>query len=567
MKRRTHLFILALAILMLSNPIKSEEEEDDNESWIDSGCIKDKPALCPNGLCMVSYDECDIIMGCTANDLPLMCPNGNCVSNFEDCEDKSYDCVVPEHTRCSDGACRVKCSGIRTNGCSMDRPFFCPTGKCVKTQIQCTDFRCPTFKEPFMCDDLSCKKTPMSCPNNQTSMLIHEEKTQLLINYNDHIKSVYTVWYNQDLNNLALRFYSSGNRLFYDKHTAGFYKLREKSIEEFTGSIHFEPVPFSDFENSKILYEKIDLQVEILTSIIFAKAFSSLKPYEFVRSPAFKFSVENYEYNHFPYASSPSIQIKYTKLDGYPVESKSKDDIRKISVEYEVEYDLTDPSQLYCLGYYDIKQKTWFCVARRMFKYSDHLIEYKLPIPGIYAVLYAPATEMANIEPCSFICQNKKVILSLLLLILPIALLVSLYIKDHIKTLYRLTKQNLVALTAKDDDPFYKKEENEEKPNESQHILDDDNYEIKGDTYTFINPLIFGTGSQNIENSDKELEGQKVKLKFKNMQVLNEKLLILKKLSALNSEIADLKDDIMRLKKLQGINAIYETPGDAGPGI
>lgn len=543
-----------LLTLCLS-PVKAEEGE--NNLKIDTGCVNEKPALCSDGICRESYEECEIVHGCTNNQLPLMCPSGNCVNSFEDCSDKSYECVVAQHMRCPDGYCRFDCSGIRTNGCDMDAPYFCPGGKCVKYAIQCTDFRCPGFDEPFMCDNLTCKKNPLSCPESQTSMMIDVSTSQTTLNYNDHNKNVYTVWYSGQNNDLALKFYYTGNSLFYNKYTAGFSKFREKSLEEYSGILTFKPIPYSDYKDSQMLYEKIDLQIELLTSIIFAKEFQKLTAYEFVRSAVFHYYIEGFEYNHFVYTQNTSVQMRYTKLDGYPSSSAKQEDKEEVS-SYDLHYDLTKPEQIYCLGYYDIRQKTWFCVGRRIYNYSDHLIEYRLPMPGIYAVLFYPIPNIVDSEPCSFICQNKKAILSSLLLILPIALLVILYIKDYVKLLYKKTKDDLIALVAKDDDSFYKNGNKEEEFN-PELLLHEDTYDIKGDTYTFINPLVFGKNQADKDTpGEAGLVTEKVKLKFRISQVLNEKLMLLKKLSTLSSEVSDLKEDIQRLKRLQGINAIYE---------
>ena len=565
MNRRTKLILIYLSLtLMFLSPVKAEEdEEEETELPIDTGCVKDKPALCSDGICRASYDECDIVEGCTSNLTPLMCPSGLCVRSFEECSEKSYDCVVTGHKRCADGYCRADCSGIRTNGCTMDEPFYCPTGKCVKYEIQCTDFRCPYFEEPYMCDNLICKKNTMSCVDNQTSLLIKADSSQVLINENDQIKNVHTIWYNHDENNMAFKFYYTGHSLFYNKFSAGYHKYKELAVEEYTGSLNFEPVPFSDYEDSTILYDKIDLDVELLTSNIFAKEFSSLQPYEFVRSSVFKYNIENFEYNHLPYKSPPNVQIRFTRLNGYPkIEDSSENgDNEDLKDKEERESKLLE--EIYCLGYYDIKQKKWFCISRKIVNSSGQLLEYKLPMAGIYGIIYYPRTTDEDTGPCSFICQNKKALLSMILLVLPVTLLTILYIKDYLKRLYKLTKNNLISLAAKDDDPFYNNQENNEtKEITPDKLLDEDNYEIKGDTYTFVNPLIFGVNNKSSAVSEKELEGQKVKLKFKNTQALNEKLLLLKKLSALNSEIADLKDDIARLKKLQGINAIYENAGN-----
>ena len=567
-QKKLILIYLSLAIMLFvsvkadkePSEEESNEEEEENESWIDTGCVHDKPALCPSGICMASYDDCEIVSGCTSFANPLMCPTGRCVNNFEDCIEKNYECVVAGHKRCADGHCRVDCSGIQTNGCQMDNPYYCPTGRCVNYEIQCTDFRCSTFDEPYMCDDLTCKKSRLSCPANQTGILISREATEKTIHANDNIKNMLTVPFESEKTNLALKFYYTGANLFYSKFTAAFSKYKEELIEEYNALIKFDPIPNSYYEKSKISYDRINLEMELLTSNIFAKEFQDLIASEFIRSAVFKISIENYEYNHLFFSTYPTIQIKYTKLNPSIGSKKAgKKEEEEESSDLDNDYDINDASQIYCLGLYDTKQEKWFCVSRRPVTYSDFLIEYRVPMAGIYAILYYPAVTDEDSGPCGFVCKHKKVILSIILLIIPATILIFLYVKRKVQYMYAKTKKNFMALTVNDDDPFYNdKTSGFNKNFEPTNLLDEDNYEIKGDTYTFINPLLFGSDQNDTEKPETELENRKVKLKFKNSQVLNEKLLLLRKLSALNSEIADLKNDIARLRKLQGINVIYE---------
>ena len=67
-----------------------------------------------------------------------MCPNGKCTSDFSLCSDSRYLCELEHFSRCADGVCRLDCSGIATNGCPAEQPFFCPTGKCAKSILECT---------------------------------------------------------------------------------------------------------------------------------------------------------------------------------------------------------------------------------------------------------------------------------------------------------------------------------------------------------------------------------------------------------------------------------------------
>ena len=99
------------------------------------GCVKDKPALCPDGICYEDYSHCEMIAGCTEPLKPLKCPSGECVVDFDDCEYKEYKCPLPGMKKCSDSICRYGCDDIHTNGCPSESPFYCPIGKCVKKAV------------------------------------------------------------------------------------------------------------------------------------------------------------------------------------------------------------------------------------------------------------------------------------------------------------------------------------------------------------------------------------------------------------------------------------------------
>lgn len=574
MKFSRKLLLSLFLLTLLTKPIRADDEEDEEEEepedWIDTGCVKDRPAMCPDGMCHESYDECEILPGCTDAEKPVMCPSGMCVANFDECILTSYNCVIQGYERCADGFCRINCSGIKTNGCPMNRPYFCPNGNCVKYLIECTDYRCPDFNEPFICDDLSCKKSTLSCPINQSSYMIEDVLETKVLNLNEFTHTIHTVWNSKDSNMLAIKMYFNGNSLFYNEFTAGYRKLVDKSIEEITGNLHFEPIPASVYNNSHVNYEEIDLEVEKLTSTIFSKEFKALGNSEFIRSTVFKFTMEDFDYNHFIFNDFPTIQLRYNKLANFPRSDLSESENEELKKHYDTIYDLDKGENFYCLAIYDEEDNVWHCASRRILFISDKIIEYKIPRPGIYAVIYFPDLSTNNIEYCGFICHYKKEFFGSILLIIPISFLIFLYVKDILEVIYESTKEKLKAITADDDDLFYAKL-NEDKKKEGQgkgidldKLIHEDYYEIKGDTHTFVNPLIYGQEGAKQKSDLAELENKKVKLKFENAQALNEKLNLLKKLSALNSEIAEIKSEISKLKKLQGINAIYENFGDRG---
>jgi len=131
------LIILALAASSLT-ATDNKGDEDIFEDDYDIGCNSNRPALCPDGNCYEDYSFCQPLIGCTSLEAPIMCPSGQCALSFASCNESSYACEVPGYTRCVDGVCRLRCTEIHTNGCPVETPFYCPSGKCVKNRLECT---------------------------------------------------------------------------------------------------------------------------------------------------------------------------------------------------------------------------------------------------------------------------------------------------------------------------------------------------------------------------------------------------------------------------------------------
>ncbi len=78
----------------------------------------------------------------------------------------------------------------------------------------------------------------------------------------------------------------------------------------------------------------------------------------------------------------------------------------------------------------------------------------------------------------------------------------------------------------------------------------DENFDVKGDIKTFVNPLLYDTDEAETIGEFNRLEAQKVKLKFKRDLILENKLKKLKKLSALETQKQILAKEIEKLKRL-----------------
>jgi hypothetical protein len=90
---------------------------------------------------------------------------------------------------------------------------------------------------------------------------------------------------------------------------------------------------------------------------------------------------------------------------------------------------ITNYSNFLCLGRVNLKLKTWECVSRKILNLRDTIggtellkAEYDIIGPGIYAVIFRPrmTPNLLTISFCGLVCRNKKLIIALCFIILPI---------------------------------------------------------------------------------------------------------------------------------------------------
>ena len=136
MKRDFVVFLILFCIGLRYSA--SEGYSLDLEVTSDIGCSIQRPALCPDGSCYEDYSFCEPVRGCVSSPSFLMCPSGTCTHDFSLCVESNYSCNLENYNRCADGQCRMNCDEIYTNGCPATAPFFCPSGKCGRTMLECT---------------------------------------------------------------------------------------------------------------------------------------------------------------------------------------------------------------------------------------------------------------------------------------------------------------------------------------------------------------------------------------------------------------------------------------------
>ena len=110
----------------------------------------------------------------------------------------------------------------------------------------------------------------------------------------------------------------------------------------------------------------------------------------------------------------------------------SKEEVEERNSQSNITYDLNDPENYYCLGIYDEDNNIWRCANRKILDINENLIEYAIPFPGIYAVIYMPKRgEINTNDDCEFVCDYRKKFYILFLLIIPLSALLYYYISNE----------------------------------------------------------------------------------------------------------------------------------------
>jgi hypothetical protein len=393
--------------------------------------------------------------------------------------------------------------------------------------------------------------------------------------------------------------------LYFPEYTAAHQINEEKGIDSTELKISIKGIPMSDMRESKLKYTSLNIDAEAFTNRIFTRGLSSLQPHQFLRSFAFEISLGEEGYDHVLFKRPIEALFKFNIIYGYPntglANLDDEDDEEGLGTEKEQDaIDMLYPSnqadRVYCLGLLNAVRNTWRCVNRDIKEITEETIMYDVPSPGIYAILFFPKLTDESEALCGWLCQNKKQVTTFLIFYLPLLILFGTYFwiiskkmyddaKQTLKKFNKQMKANMEMLQEKarkmQGKEGAKKEEKKDdydvdnKMNQMRFmdklkqdkadveklrdIMNEANYEVKGQTMTFINPLVFNKKAGTEVGEDiKELENKKVELKYKKENLLARKLKKLGKVSLLKEEIQNLQEDIEHLKKIQGDNFLLE---------
>ena len=418
-----------------------------------------------------------------------------------------------------------------------------------------------------MCADLTCASDEDACKLNQLSYMIKEVAKPLLLDDEDSVQRSVETHSVVDENVKALSLRYQADRLYYNIYSAGFHILAEEMIYETKAILKIEPVPFSRIRDSRLNYDKIDLEMERLSSFVFLKSLSELESYEFVRSSVINFYLDTFEYNHFPLGIY-SLKVHFNKVWNMPNFQSSAKEIKRVQTEANLGIDISEPKNYYCLGMYVESSKTWRCVSREIVGINDNTIEFKVMTTGTFAVLFFPRANASKQEICGLLCEYRREIATFFFVIVPVFAIVIGYAIMLIAEAIKFAKRQFKAVLAKGEEAFFEngkagKAEKEKSETDQLMAYPDDEIDINENIDTFNNPLVFDSTNKLGEMGENDLDREKVRLKYKADTLLNEKLKLLKKISALASEIDMLKENIDKEKQLQDLNGVEKLEREA----
>lgn len=189
----------------------------------------------------------------------------------------------------------------------------------------------------------------------------------------------------------------------------------------------------SQWKNSILDYPSANLDTEKLTNLIFSKPFKQLRPYEYVLSPVIKVELVDYDYNHFFFSQFLEVKFSFNKILNYPNFQLGDEEVEILNLQTDISYDINDPSNFYCLGILNEEDNNsvWKCISRNIININENSIKFKIPFPGIYAVIYSPLPKDQEILTCGFVCQYKKYFYLIFFLGIPTTLLLMKFVHDQ----------------------------------------------------------------------------------------------------------------------------------------
>jgi hypothetical protein len=327
-------------------------------------------AVCYDGSCRPSMDQCPIFPGCIDPKSPYKCKDGSCVASQSECSTAPITCDKGLNL-CEDGICRATCPAYF--GCPSTSPLHCPSGKCVKQFSECAgESNCP-LDTPFRCFDGSCSATTASCKStkrsfgNEAIIFVYPEidayADLVITDNNDRIADL----------KVPSNAFSKRETKYNSEINAN-----ETLIFKSRAIISVKTIPTSIIRSSRSTYT-ITKQEEVNQVFPFCDYSNNLTlEYEYaVLSPALNITLDDsYKFN-----SELILGFAY--------------DFPSISGEK-----ILNPLLDVCLGKLNTTTNMWQCVDTT--KVTQYTANYELHgsiiSPGIYAVIFSPEEDMSELE-------------------------------------------------------------------------------------------------------------------------------------------------------------------------
>ena len=392
------------------NPRDCTKIYSDAEHFYFGSICAENEFQCYDGTCRLNENDCPIFPGCSTLQLPFKCQNGGCAKDENSCEYdniKDYFSCKPGEIIAEDGLCRKK--DIKYQGCSLEKPLLCSTGKCVENLSECAGYSsCENVEQPFRCIDGSCARTISECQD------ILKEFGGTDIKLSVFPKSVLSVDIITGSKNLIL------GSIYMPSDTLVDTKEDPKS-----GLILVKSIPKSEIEDTFVYYDR-SRKEDISLVFPYADLNNEFKlEYQYgILSSVVNISLVQTEL-HF------KNKALLTLLYNFPFNHEGIRNLNNISNE-EFKYNITtfmplDYANDVCLGKLDEQSRIWNCVGfAGKVEFLDN-IQYQGAIisSGIYAVILKPRENTVPIIiEDNFIIEHRKAILivSLIVVIIIIAI-------------------------------------------------------------------------------------------------------------------------------------------------
>lgn len=281
---------------------------------------------------------------------------------------------------CDDGYCRANCSLLTYSNCPLTKPIKCGDGRCVSYEFQCASYSCPMSK-PYLCPNMVCAPFLKNC----TDTIAYRPFKTISVAYNlgaymskigidiDGVEVVQRTGELQKTTNLFT--VNSNFEIFAPPEDSP--HLKELKGKHFNGNCSLDIAPVARNELSKV-----NNTLESNRSITFDESYPfenmAVMNYFSVRSAVLKISTKGRKDNNEYFSKPLTVRFAYDEIKVSPTNAT----LLKSNL---------------CLGTVvgeDGKTQDWICISRKILNVvkgsTGALIEYEVPGPGIFAVIFRP---------------------------------------------------------------------------------------------------------------------------------------------------------------------------------